>query len=71
MVQLVDYCENVTECRHKLIAQYFEDEVDPTCDFACDVCKDQRAVYLAREKGLVSEAWASTQSYDREDLSME
>jgi RecQ family ATP-dependent DNA helicase len=59
--KLVAYCEATDGCRHKLIANYFADEEDPPCDFACDWCKDAVALVRRKEKGLASEEWCSTQ----------
>jgi bloom syndrome protein len=58
---LVSYCEATDKCRHKLIAEYFADEEVPSCDFACDWCKDAEALVRRKEKGLASEEWCSTQ----------
>ena len=32
---LVDYCEDVDTCRHKLICKYFGEKEVPGCDYAC------------------------------------
>ena len=58
---LVEYCESTDTCRHKLIAVYFADEGETPCEFACDWCKDARAVVVRKERGLASEEWVSTQ----------
>ncbi|KAF1960113.1 ATP-dependent DNA helicase [Byssothecium circinans] len=58
---LVEYCESTDKCRHKLIAKYFADESETPCEFACDWCKDAKAVVRRKEKGLASEEWVSTQ----------
>jgi RecQ family ATP-dependent DNA helicase len=58
---LVGYCEATDRCRHKLIAKYFADESETPCVFACDWCKDARAVVRRKECGLASEEWCCTQ----------
>ena len=58
---LVAYCENVGACRHHLICQYFGEHVVPNCDYACDWHKDKQALAKAKDKGLASEEWCSTQ----------
>lgn len=70
---LVNYCENTSTCRHKLIAQYFGDQTTPECDYACDWHKDSAALVKRKDQGLASEEWVSTQretgaySYDDYD----
>ncbi|KAF2430730.1 ATP-dependent DNA helicase [Tothia fuscella] len=58
---LIKYCENVGKCRHKLIGEYFGESEAPFCDYACDFCKDKVALRKAKEEGLASEEWCSTQ----------
>ncbi|KAF2004997.1 ATP-dependent DNA helicase [Amniculicola lignicola CBS 123094] len=58
---LVEYCEKTDGCRHRAIAKYFGDEEIPPCDFACDWCKDAKALVERKERGLVSEEVYSTQ----------
>lgn len=58
---LVTYCENTSACRHKLIAQYFGEQITPECQWACDWHKDARALEKRKESGLASEEWCSTQ----------
>jgi bloom syndrome protein len=58
---LVEYCEDTGRCRHKAIARYFKDEGEVLCDYACDFCKDKPALARAKERGLASEEWCSTQ----------
>jgi len=69
--KLVEYCEATDKCRHRVIAQYFADEEVPTCDFACDWCKDAVGLVKRRERGLASEEWCCTQRergrYDVDD----
>ncbi|KAF1940784.1 ATP-dependent DNA helicase [Clathrospora elynae] len=68
---LISYCEATDKCRHKLIADYFADEEVPPCHFACDWCKDAKALVRRKERGLASEEWCSTQReagrYDVDD----
>ncbi|KAK7532313.1 P-loop containing nucleoside triphosphate hydrolase protein [Phyllosticta citribraziliensis] len=59
--RLVEYCENVTTCRHKLIANYFGEEAEVPCEWACDWHKDPAKLKRAKELGLASEEWCSTQ----------
>jgi RecQ family ATP-dependent DNA helicase len=58
---LVWYCETTNRCRHKLIANYFADEGDTPCDYACDWCKDAVRLVKRKECGLASHEWISTQ----------
>jgi RecQ family ATP-dependent DNA helicase len=58
---LIEYCENTDACRHKLIAKYFGDEEVPSCDYACDWCKDSKGLVKRKTSGLASEEWCSTQ----------
>ena len=60
--RLVEYCERIDKCRHAAISEYFVDgEGPPTCDFACDFCKDPKGLRKKKEDGLASEEWVSTQ----------
>ena len=58
---VVDYCENVDACRHKMICKYFADKEIPECDFACDFHKDSKALKKAKMNGLQDEEFVSTQ----------
>lgn len=59
---LVEYCEATTRCRHRAICRYFGEEAEKAqCDFACDWCKDARALVQRKERDLASEEWCSTQ----------
>lgn len=62
---LIAYCENVSACRHRLIAEYFGDKTLPKCEWACDFCKDAAsgggALGKRKEKYLASEEWCATQ----------
>jgi bloom syndrome protein len=58
---LVSYCESTRACRHHLISQYFVEEGQPVCDWACDWHKDPLKLKKAKEAGLASEEWCSTQ----------
>jgi superfamily II DNA helicase RecQ len=54
-VEMVNYCENTSTCRHKMLCEYFGDTVDDAanrstgrntfCDFACDVWYTKRQCY--------------------------
>jgi RecQ family ATP-dependent DNA helicase len=58
---LVSYCENTGKCRHRLICDYFGEQVTPACDYACDWHKDAAKLARAKDDGLASEEWCSTQ----------
>lgn len=58
---LVNYCEATNKCRHKIIANYFADEEDPPCDYACDWCKDAVGLVKRKERTLATEEYVSTQ----------
>ncbi|KAI5809674.1 ATP-dependent DNA helicase-like protein recQ [Peziza echinospora] len=65
--KLIDYCEETTMCRHRMIYEYFNDHKtgdndnivdagdDLACDYACDFCKDPEALREAKMRGLVDE----------------
>ncbi|KAK7559914.1 P-loop containing nucleoside triphosphate hydrolase protein [Phyllosticta citricarpa] len=59
--KLVEYCENVSACRHKLIAKYFGEQAEVPCEWACDWHKDPKKLKRAKELGLATEEWCSTQ----------
>ncbi|KAF2737337.1 ATP-dependent DNA helicase recQ [Polyplosphaeria fusca] len=59
--KLVDYCEATNKCRHKMIAEYFNDEGNPPCDYACDWCKDAKALVMRKERGLAPMDIVATQ----------
>ena len=60
--RLVEYCERTDKCRHAAISEYFADTGElPVCDFACDFCKDPKALRKKKEDSLASEEWVSTQ----------
>ena len=59
---LLSYCESTNECRHRAIARYFGEESSAvSCDYACDWCKDSRALARRKENGLATEEFCSTQ----------
>lgn len=58
---LAEYCENTDMCRHELICKYFGEAEVPDCKWACDWHKDAKALRRARNDGLASEEWVSTQ----------
>lgn len=58
---LIAYCEGVSTCRHKAIAQYFGDSSEPVCEWACDWHQDSTALKRRKENGLASEEWCMTQ----------
>lgn len=60
--ELTNYCEATNTCRHSMICSYFVEKEKPQCDYACDVCKDMKAVKQAKKNGLMSEEWVSTQA---------
>lgn len=70
----IEYVENTSVCRHRLIAAYFGQRhgsganhisqvpppPPPPCDYACDVCKEGAgAVARRRDRGLASDEQAS------------
>lgn len=72
--KVIEYCENTSVCRHKLITDYFGQpsavsgaassrsiaESGVKCDYACDVCKESaNGVKKRRDKGLASDEEAS------------
>lgn len=59
--KLVEYCEQTGKCQHRVISEYFGEAEAPTCDLACDFCKDTKGLKKRREEGLASEEWVSTQ----------
>jgi superfamily II DNA helicase RecQ len=59
--QLVSYCESTNLCRHVSICHYFGENIVPQCYYACDFHKDPEALVKAKEEGLASEEWCSTQ----------
>lgn len=65
--KLVSYCEEVRKCRHVIISEFFDELEPPTCDYACDFCKDPAGLRARKAAGLASEEWVSTQR-DREDF---
>lgn len=58
---LIEYCENIKVCRHLLICQYFGEQTVPNCDFACDWHKDRDGLTKAKDLGLATEEFCSTQ----------
>ncbi|TVY30571.1 ATP-dependent DNA helicase [Lachnellula hyalina] len=58
---LVNYCEDIETCRHKMICRYFGEKDVPECDYACDWHKDPKGLKRAKDKGLKDEEWVSTQ----------
>ncbi|KAG9240685.1 recQ family helicase-like protein RecQ [Calycina marina] len=58
---LIEYCENVEVCKHKLITKYFGEKERPACDYACDFCKDAKTLKKEKNRGLKDEEWISTQ----------
>lgn len=60
--KMVEFCENTTRCRHRLVAEYFggdgaaDAERSTPCDYACDVCKEGHAALQRRkDRGLATE----------------
>ncbi|KAH8786054.1 recQ family helicase-like protein RecQ [Hyaloscypha finlandica] len=56
---LVAYCEDVETCRHRMICRQASDV--PECEYACDWHKDVAKLKRAKQNGLQSEEWVSTQ----------
>ena len=65
--RLVSYCEEVGKCRHVIISEFFDEPDPPSCDYACDFCKDPTGLRARKAAGLASEEWVSTQR-EREDF---
>lgn len=72
--ELVKYCMRTDKCRHQLIADYFEDEQKPNCDWACDWHKDPEKLkkdkWQYEQQASGDEPWfshldASTQPWER------
>lgn len=59
--ELMRYCESTNMCRHAFITRYFGEKGEPSCDYACDYCKDRNDLKLRWRKGLASEQDMSTQ----------
>ena len=57
---IVNFCVNVSTCRHDLVSAYFGDKRDAAqCYFACDVCKEGVARLRGRkDRGLATEEQA-------------
>ena len=55
--KIIEFCENTDCCRHRLISAYFGEEGrSAICDYACDVCKEEKTQLRQRkEKGLATE----------------
>ena len=52
----IEYCEETSNCRHKLISAYFGDGEEPVCDYACDFCKEGAvALNKRKERGLATD----------------
>ena len=64
---LVKYCEQTERCRHVVIGEFFGEEKVQACDRGCDFCKDAEGLRRAKNEGLASEEWVSTQR-QREDF---
>ncbi|KAI0161490.1 RecQ family ATP-dependent DNA helicase [Xylariaceae sp. FL1272] len=64
---LIDYCENIMTCRHKLICDYFGEEETPVCDYACDFHKDSKDLKRRFLRGLATEEDVSSQVLQADD----
>ncbi|CCC70998.1 hypothetical protein NCAS_0G01110 [Naumovozyma castellii] len=48
--QVMSYCDNIHECRRKLVLSYFNEAFDPVaCDKNCDNCRNNRDVITKDE----------------------
>lgn len=48
--QVIQYCENTTDCRRKQVLQYFNETFDPAnCHKQCDNCRDYNHVTLVEK----------------------
>lgn len=59
--KLISYCETVDKCRHLLISEFFADKEMPICDYACDFCKDSKALIYRKMAGLERKDHISSQ----------
>ncbi|EMR11300.1 hypothetical protein PNEG_00329 [Pneumocystis murina B123] len=64
---LVNYCENVTKCRHLFLIEYFgeiisENSNNQNCIKSCDICKNPEKVKINKISQLTEESHLS-QSY--------
>ncbi|KIV99290.1 uncharacterized protein PV09_09058 [Verruconis gallopava] len=62
LTALVNYCEEVGRCRHQMICDYFGEEITAPCDYACDWHKYGDKLASIKDRVLVSEEWADTQT---------
>jgi RecQ family ATP-dependent DNA helicase len=58
---LAEYCEETSQCRHRIICRYFGEADIPPCDYACDWHKDATDLQRRWMRGLASEEFVSTQ----------
>lgn len=59
--RLVEYCEDITTCRHEAIAKYFGSDLHGVCNYACDFHRDQQGLERRKNAGLSSEEFCLTQ----------
>lgn len=59
---LAGYCENVRECRHMVVCNYFGAQKTAECDFACDWHRDPEDLDARYMRGLASPDFVSTQA---------
>ena len=59
---LAYYCEDIQQCRHALICNYFGEAKPTSCDFACDWHKDSDDLENRFMEGLASAQFVSTQA---------
>ncbi|XP_060533131.1 ATP-dependent DNA helicase Q5-like [Cylas formicarius] len=66
--QVVEFCENPQDCRHKLFSNYFG-EPPPNCRNMCDFCKDKKSVMEMVERFVLKSVQYSTHasSYNEMD----
>lgn len=64
LAALIKYCEDTNGCRHLAICKYFNETLEPKCDFACDWHKDAQGLKRRMVMGLATEEWMSTQQFD-------
>jgi RecQ family ATP-dependent DNA helicase len=69
MEKMIGFCENTSQCRHKLVSQYFgEDASAAVCNYACDVCKEGAVTLQKRKDKCLATFEAASQFTQREGM---
>ncbi|XP_018318935.1 uncharacterized protein LOC108732553 isoform X2 [Agrilus planipennis] len=66
--KIVEYCETVKECRHKLFTDHFG-EPPPPCNGRCDICIDKKSVEERVHNFMVQNIQFHTSANDDNDYS--